>query len=256
MAKVIGVRFRDNGKIYYNEAINEDADNINVALSGNKVLNNAGVQIATLTTETVADGVKVTVDFLTYSSDNLNDFVFGIKLNDEAVIENSGNIIKSTLYYVKDKYASKTSIWAEYSQLTFENTITTYDLQITNKDATYNSLLSGGVFDVYSDSGYTNKIGTITISSGGTEVLSGVVPGKYYLKQVKAPTGYRVAQSLDKVTVSDDMATTNVDILSTKAGLLSSTGGLGTILYTSLGLLIVVLGSIAFISYRKRQLQN
>lgn len=52
------------------------------------------------------------------------------------------------------------------------------------------------------------------------------------------------------------MATTNVDILSTKAGLLSSTGGLGTILYTSLGLLIVVLGSIAFISYRKRQLQN
>lgn len=246
----------DNGKIYYNEAINEDADNINVALSGNKVLNNAGVQIATLTTETVADGVKVTVDFLTYSSDNLNAFVFGIKLNDESVIENSGNIIKSTLYYVKDKYASKTSIWAEYSQLTFENTITTYDLQITNKDATYNSLLSGGVFDVYSDSGYTNKIGTITISSGGTEVLSGVVPGEYYLKQVKAPTGYRVAQSLDKVTVSDDMATTNVDILSTKAGLLSSTGGLGTILYTSLGLLIVVLGSIAFISYRKRQLQN
>lgn len=248
----------DVEKIYFDDLYDNDGNSELIDIVDGKAINRNGVQVATVVSNVSNGATTVTIDFLDFdpNRDYMDDFIFDIKLNDNAVIGNPGNVIKATLYYVKDRYAPKPSTWEEYPQFTSENIVTTYDLQITNKDATDNSLLSGGVFDVYSDSGYTNKIGTITISSDGTGVLSGVVPGEYYLKQVKAPTGYRVAQSLDKVTVGDDIATTNVDILSTKAGLLPSTGGLGTILYTSFGLLIVVLGSIAFVSYRKRQLQN
>ncbi len=183
--------------------------------------------------------------------------VIGVKLSDTPILGTAGNIIKSQLTFGSDPYTEP----VETKTISSETKITTYGLQITNKSATGDNNLSGAVFGIYTDSECTdsNKIGEVTVTDGVGN-FAGIIEGNLYIKQLKAPSGYKLSNDVVKITVDTASLTSDgyfpLTATNAAAGFLPTTGGLGTILYTLIGLIIIVSGSIAFISYRKKQATN
>ncbi len=61
--------------------------------------------------------------------------------------------------------------------------------------------LSGAVFGLYSDSKATNKIAEATSDKDGNVVFKDIVDGEYYLKELKAPVGYELNNTIFKETI-------------------------------------------------------
>ena len=180
--------------------------------------------------------------------------------------ENSGNKIITEMTYLKDPYMdigtkpTDEDISKVLGVASNTNTVYTYGMTVTNEDNNSN-ILSGAEFQLYSDKECTIPVGDkITIGTDGTALFKGIDDtSTYYLKQVKAVTGYRlmtdvIEVSKDKLSLTNGLY--NLTITNTKMGLLPSTGGLGTILYTLVGLLVIGVGSTMFIKYRQKQVQN
>ena len=179
--------------------------------------------------------------------------------------ENSGNKIITEMTYLKDPYMdigtkpTDEDISKVLGVASNTNTVYTYGMTVTNEDNNSN-ILSGAEFQLYSDKECTIPVGDkITIGTDGTALFKGIDDtSTYYLKQVKAVTGYRlmtdvIEVSKDKLSLTNGLY--NLTITNTKMGLLPSTGGLGTILYTLVGLLVIGVGSTMFIKYRQKQAQ-
>ena len=183
--------------------------------------------------------------------------VVGVKLSDTPVLGEAGNTIKAEATYITDPYSDPIGT----TTLTDENKVITYGLQITNKDASSDANLSGGVFGIYTDStcSDSSKIGEVTVTDGVVK-FAGVTDGDLYVKQITAPSGYKLSTDVAHITIDTTSLTSEgyypLEVKNAKQGLLPSTGGLGTILYTTFGLLVIVLGSLAFISYRKKAQSN
>lgn len=199
---------------------------------------------------------RITITSPTSYLSNLS-LVIGVKLSDTPVLGAAGNIIQSQLTFGLDPYTEP----VETKTITSETKITTYGLQITNKSATGDNNLSGAVFGIYTDSECTdsNKIGEVTVTDGIGN-FAGIIEGDLYIKQLKAPSGYKLSNDIVKITVDTASLTSDgyfpLTATNAASGFLPTTGGLGTILYTLIGLVIIVSGSIAFVSYRKKQATN
>lgn len=124
--------------------------------------------------------------------------VIGVKLSDTPILGTVGNIIKSQLTFGSDPYTEP----VETKTISSETKITTYGLQITNKSATGDNNLSGAVFGIYTDSECTdsNKIGEVTVTDGVGN-FAGIIEGNLYIKQLKAPSGYKLSNDVVKITV-------------------------------------------------------
>ena len=113
-------------------------------------------------------------------------------------------------------------------------------------------------FDVYKDSSLTQKLGTITTDSSGKGTLAGVAEGTYYIKNTNAKTGYSLAPTTSmKVKISGSVASTTdgyykVEIEVPEAGSLPLTGGSGIIIHIGIGLLLITISTIAFVTYNKK----
>lgn len=100
-------------------------------------------------------------------------------------MESTGNVVpfrKQFTYHIP-KTTGKVGV-----QKTSGNTA------ITNGNANYS--LKGAVYTVYSDSGLSNVVGTITTDANGKGWLYDIPMGTYYVKETKASPGYE----LDKKT--------------------------------------------------------
>ena len=180
--------------------------------------------------------------------------------------DNSGNKIITQMTYLKDPYMdigtkpTDEVISKVLGVASNTNIVYTYGMTVTNEDNNSNTL-SGAEFQLYSDKECTIPVGEkIVIGTDGNATFKGMNDtDTYYLKQVKASTGYRlmtdvIEVSKDKLSLTNGLY--NLTITNTKMGLLPSTGGLGTILYTLVGLLVIGVGSTMFIKYRQKQVQN
>ena len=70
----------------------------------------------------------------------------------------------------------------------------------------------------------------------------------------KAPTGYVVSKNAVEIEISKASVEEGyqlVEITNNAAGLLPFTGGMGTIVYTIIGLIIIAGASIGIVSYKK-----
>ena len=180
--------------------------------------------------------------------------------NDESIVlGESKNIIKTDSEVVVDPYTTNPT----KKPLSLENKVTTYGLEITNKAADDSStLLSNSSFGIYTDEACSdeNLVGTLTTDNNGIAKFKGIINDTYYIKQIKATSGYKLNTNPVKVTV--DTASLNSDnyfpleVTSEKAGLLPSTGGLGTIFYTLVGLVVIGIGAYEVIKYSKRQVNS
>lgn len=71
--------------------------------------------------------------------------------------------------------------------------------------------LDGATYGVYSDSGCTQQVGTLTCNASGDSNVIDIAPGTYYVKETKAGKSYALDEGVHKVNVSGGLtATVNV----------------------------------------------
>jgi len=94
----------------------------------------------------------------------------------------------------------------------------TAHIAIQKKDSTtgnatpYNEYYSfaGAEYTIYSDSACTSAVETLTTDSSGYAESGSIDPGTYYIKETKAPTGYKLDSTVYTVTVADSSDETYV----------------------------------------------
>ena len=158
-------------------------------------------------------------------------------------------------------------------------------------ETTVENALSGAVFGLYSDKDCKNQIKEATTSANGYMEMTGLSEGTYYLKEISAPSGYVPSDKVLTVTISakyDDKGvlkehTVNINdgekdygstykatydsngsldnvtaetetlfIVNSKVPGLPSTGGMGTYIFTILGVMIMATALILFRRRSKR----
>lgn len=133
---------------------------------------------------------------------------------------------------------------------------------------TANGKLAGWTEAVNSDvkvdikNGNTNGIGIIVTDAKGEATVSGLDLGDYYFEEVEAPTGYSLDAEPGVVKVelkgkTEASAITDVSSealikLNTKLNSLPSTGGMGTYLFTIIGVVVMAGAAGAFFISRRK----
>ncbi len=189
---------------------------------------------------------------------------YGLILNKSANVSTTGNQNTAGLVINRDVYNEGANATGNASYIPYYTyaTIYTYGIDLlAYKKGDKSSILSDMTFDVYKDSNLTQKIGTITTDSSGKGTLAGVAEGTYYIKNTKTKSGYRLANTtamkvkIDGSVASDTDGYYKVEIEVPTATLLPITGGSGAIIYTALGLIIIVASITVFTIYNKKQKQ-
>ena len=206
---------------------------------------------------------KSTSVFFTNIDYNETYIIFELNSNENTVIGSLGNQITTKVTILKDAYLDITGMeqaaaeTAVLGTLSFDNTIFSYGAKIINKNSDGDQL-TGAKFGIYTDKDCTNKVAEATDLNDISQYNGLDSKSTYYLKQLTAPTGYRLLKDVIELTPTNLDKNTgyyNIEVTNTKMGLLPSTGGLGTILYTLVGLLVIGVGSTMFIKYRQKQAQ-
>lgn len=73
--------------------------------------------------------------------------------------------------------------------------------EITKTDEASGVKLAGAVYGIYSDSGCTNKVQTMTTDANGYAKSKALVAGTYYVKEITAPKGYVLSGKVHTLTV-------------------------------------------------------
>lgn len=160
----------------------------------------------------------------------------------------------------------------------------TYQFIVVKQDGdNTDTKLSGAEFKLYSDQSATKEVavsltnGVYTVDPNGTAVLTtgtdgkitvnGLDSGTYYLKETKAPSGYKLDDTVRKVTVTPDSKVAkaqNGEAITYKVnddsnhtmtidnykGSLPSTGGMGIVLMVVAGVLLIAGGMISIMRRR------
>lgn len=160
----------------------------------------------------------------------------------------------------------------------------TYQFIVVKQDGdNKGTKLSGAEFKLYSDQSATEEVavssakGVYTVDPKGTAVLTtgtdgkitvnGLDSGTYYLKETKAPSGYKLDDTVREVTVTPDSAVANAKngaaitykvsndpnhtmTIDNYKGSLPSTGGMGIVLMVVAGVLLIAGGMISIMRRR------
>jgi fibro-slime domain-containing protein/LPXTG-motif cell wall-anchored protein len=163
------------------------------------------------------------------------------------------------------------------SVLKIENKVHSFSLNLVKKgtDGAQEVPLSGVEFSLYQANvaGGTwtasgNIYQTAVSDAGGNVKFAGLSKGNYILKETKAATGYQLPSEPWKITITDTGKVTVTDqngkgtegestvsfvLLNTKVYVLPKTGGSGSLLYTMLGILLMI---TAGVMYGKRYIMD
>ena len=196
----------------------------------------------------------------------------------------TNNINNAFLDYNNDPYGSATS----WQTKTATATVYSYGIKV-NKVDDKGQALSGAKFTLSTDQEGTAKIqfdktsdGTylktasgvteIDVDSSGKLTLSGLDVGTYYLTETKAPGGYVKLANPVVITITDaapnglvddgtsgDAGTDGADgyyelnVENSQGFTLPSTGGMGTVLFTTIGIVLMGGGLVLLLLYLRRR---
>lgn len=100
------------------------------------------------------------------------------------------------------------------------------------------------------------KVTTTLVATNGTLKVTSLDEGSYEFKETKAPTGYKVNSENKAFTITaDETAEVTVDagnFVNTKLSSLPSTGGMGTYLFTIIGVVVMAGAAGAFFISRRK----
>ncbi len=197
----------------------------------------------------------------------------------------TGNPNGATLTYSNDYEGGTTTA-------TIKDDVTTFTFQLDvlkTDDATTNATpLQGAEFTVYTDADCQTAYKNDTITSGDAMVLTtdsngmatgtGLKDGTYYLKETKAPDGYELYTGTITVVITATKDATSgeytgaytytvtmgtgsatelteavVTVQDTPGETLPGTGGMGTMLFSVIGILLVAFACVAFVVHTSRR---
>ncbi|NIK13176.1 SpaH/EbpB family LPXTG-anchored major pilin [Alkalibacillus almallahensis] len=169
---------------------------------------------------------------------------FTVQINgdaNESAIENSAEVQYENEYNVNGTVESNTT----------EVTPTIGSITLFKRDSENEKLLDGAEFQLWGDS--ENKIEDVKSGDNGEFHWDDLDYGQYYLEEVKAPNGYKLPQKMFSVEVSGDEGDVTITIDNVKSDHeLPATGGIGTSLFTAIGLTLMI---IALVIYFRRRHQ-
>ena len=97
---------------------------------------------------------------------------------------------------------------------------------------------------------------TLVVAKDGTLKVTGLDEGDYEFQETKAPTGYKVNSENNKFTIAaNETAEVGIDageFVNTKLSALPSTGGMGTYLFTIIGVVVMAGAAGAFFISRRK----
>lgn len=91
----------------------------------------------------------------------------------------------------------------------YTNTTQKGKIEIAKKNSSDGNL-SGAVFGLYTDSAATNAIKTATSGNNGMVVFDGLEAGTYYVKEITAPTGYKLDSTVYTFVVGEGVEDSEV----------------------------------------------
>ena len=202
---------------------------------------------------------------------------YDAQLNANAVLGEAGNVNTASLTYSNNPYDAASATKTVENTAT----VYTFGIEVTKVAKGTKTGLQGAKFELklkdttqkigFTGSGvaYTKAAdGTAALTTGtdGKLTLKGLAPGTYKLKETKAPAGYVLSAGETEITIADtdfngipdskeqpttDTTTTqttekdnglvSITVENTKGFTLPRTGGIGTVLFSMIG--IVLMGS-------------
>lgn len=223
-----------------------DVDSIKVTRDSKEITE--GVTVTT-TKKTGTDTViGFEVSFLdSVIEGNSKDIIitYNAILNENAVIDGDGNTNTVTLTYA---HQSKTdSTVTETYEFTLEKQD---DEEKTLEGAKFNLLdADENVIKVVEvDGGYRVAVcdatgceeGATDVIVAGTVTISGLGNGEYSLKEIEAPEGYNKLAGTTDFEIKDANLEESVVVVNTTSMVLPSTGGMGTVLFITIGSIMVL----------------
>lgn len=126
-------------------------------------------------------------------------------------------------------------------------------VKIKKLDKETQTALSGAEFELYDEKDKKIKVSrALKSNESGEIVIEDLRPGKYQLKEIKAPEGYNKLTKPIAFEVKSTERETEVVVENTKQGwLLPETGGVGTLVFYATGLLVMGIAGYAWISRKK-----
>ncbi len=79
--------------------------------------------------------------------------------------------------------------------------------KVTKSDDKSGITLSGAKYGIFSDSGCTRQVATMTTGADGTATSEGLVAGTYYVKEIQAPKGYVLSDKVHTVLIQAGQTT-------------------------------------------------
>lgn len=181
--------------------------------------------------------------------------------------------------------------WDSYEPTEDKEKVYTYAIDVTKVEEDGKTPLAGAEFQLLrddqktemtfvkmSDGKYrlakeedTNTTTTLVVDSEGKLDLEGLATGTYYLKETKAPDGYELLDELIKVVIKDDnedgivddagdkldkSANTNIvykTVVNRKPPIMPITGGMGTVIFSIVGIVLVAGGIMLITGYQRRR---
>lgn len=237
----------------------KDGDVTLTTASDGKVTNASGEEVAVIS----IDGRKMTITFnVNYVDSTTITINYTAKLNDNAGLgANGGNSNNATLTYSNDPYGTDSSTTVP-EEGDGQVTVLLYGLEIYKYAADGNAALEGAEFTIYKDAELQQAIGVVSTNASGIAQYKGLAAGTYYVKETKAPTGYRLDGSIISAKIgpgegslenADTEGYYRLEVSNEKVGLLPVTGGIGTVIITLIGLVIVASAVYFFFIYRKKK---
>lgn len=214
---------------------------------------------------------------LTFTNANIKPYktleiTYNAIVNKNADVTSTGNIntAKFTYSNIVTKDYNNTSNTDKTSST--ESSVKVYvgGFKIEKRETTRTGkLLSGAVFKIASSKANANA-GTFIKDANGNEITLTTVDGKveykglaygtYYIVETQAPTYddngttkyYNLLNKPEQVTINANSYTSDpIIVVNRKKTILPKTGGIGTVLFTIIGLIFVVLGTVFYIKNRK-----
>lgn len=240
----------------------KDGDTALTTSSDGKVTNAGGQEVAVISITGRVMTITFDVNYVNSTTITVN---YTARLNENAGLGvNGGNTNSASLTYSNDPYGTGTSTTVP-EEGDGQVDILVYGLEIYKYATNGGAALEDAEFTIYKDVDLQQVIDVVTTDSNGIAQYKGLAAGTYYIKETKAPTGYRLDNSIISVKIgpgegSLEPAETEgyyrLEVANNEAGLLPVTGGVGTIVFTLVGLAIIAGAFYFFFVYRKKNEQQ